>query len=262
MTKTSKRRRKSRLVMVLPDLHVPHHDPAALGCVLKAYEALRPEEVVVLGDWLDCEAFSSHPRSSMGELIAHRFIDNEVAECVEILDSLQKYRNHLAFVEGNHEQRVERWAAALGNDLGKSLYELISPAHLLSKGRSNFTWVGYTSELAHYEIAPDLWALHGWSFAKNAARIHLDRAITVSIVYGHTHRQQSESRRDPATGRILKSWSPGCLSKLQPIYRQNMPTTWVHGFSLVYVGESGWTEYTITIDRGSCVLPDGTEIKA
>lgn len=248
--------------MVLPDLHVPHHDRAALACVLRAYEILKPDEVVVLGDWLDCESFSRHPRGSMAELRAHKFIDEEVAPCVEILDKLQANENKLVYVEGNHEQRIERFAAALGNDLGRDIYSLISPERLLRANRKNFVWIPYTSELAHYEITPDLWALHGWSFAKSAARIHLDRAVSVSIVYGHTHRQQSEARRDPASGRVLKAWSPGCLSKLQPIYRQNLPTSWVHGFSLVYVGANGWTEYTVTIDSGSCVLPDGREIKA
>lgn len=255
-------RRRSRCVMVLPDLHIPHHDRAALACVLKAYEHLRPDEVVILGDWLDCEQFSTHPKSSMAEVRAHRFVDDELQPCIQTLDKLQAYGNKLVYIEGNHEQRIERFAISLGNGLGPELYALVCPRAIFAQGRKGFTWISYKSHLAHYEITPDLWALHGWSFAKSAARIHQDRAVSVSVVYGHTHRQQSEARRDPASGRVLKAWSPGCLCKLQPLYQQNLPTSWVQGFSIIYIGKSGrWTDYTVTIQDGECVLPDGRQIK-
>jgi UDP-2,3-diacylglucosamine pyrophosphatase LpxH len=250
----------SHLVMVLPDLHVPFHDEKALACVLAAYRQLRPQKVVVLGDWLDCEAFSSHGVSSMAELRAYRFLDDEVHPCNRILDQLQRFNNDLVFIEGNHEFRIERWAATMGAKLGPDLYKLVSPRRLLGEGRKKFTWVPYNEPLSHYKITPDLWALHGWSFAKSAARVHQSKAVSVSVVHGHTHRMQMESRRDPSNGRILKAWSPGCLSKLQPLYRMQHPTEWVHGFSLIYVGQKSWTEYTITIENGKCVLPDGKEI--
>ena len=255
------RKKRAKLVLVLPDLHIPHHDEAALSCVLQAYKLLKPDEVVVLGDWLDCETFSSHPKSSMAELRAHKFIDDELTPCRKILDQLQAHKNALVYVEGNHEQRIERFAVALGGSLGPDIYNLVSPARLLGAGRNKWTWIPYTSELAHYKITDDLWAIHGWSFAKSAARVHQDRAVSVSIVHGHTHRQQSEARRDPANGKVLKAWSPGCLSKLQPLYRQQHPTSWVHGFSLVYIGPRSWTDYTVTIHDGECVLPDGRLIK-
>lgn len=258
----------SRLVMVLPDLHIPHHDEAALQCVLQAYKHLRPDTVVVLGDWLDCEQFSSHGVMSMAELRAHRFLEDEVDPCNAALDKLQKYKNELVFVEGNHEQRIERWAAKWGARLGPDFYKLMAPRKLLGEGRKKFTWIPYMDNLSHYEITPALknstalWAVHGWSHAKRAAAIHLNKAISVSIVHGHTHRMQVETRREPSTGRILKSWSPGCLSKLQPLYRANNPTEWTHGFSLVYVGKSSWTDYTISIVNGKCVLPNGKEMAA
>jgi len=255
-------RRRAKCVLVLPDLHIPHHDRAALACVFKAYEHLRPDEVVILGDWLDCEQFSTHPKSSMAEVRAHRFVDDELQPCIEALDRLQARGNSLVYIEGNHEQRIERFAISLGDGLGPELYALVCPRAIFAQGRKRFTWIPYKSQLAHYEITPDLWALHGWSFAKSAARIHQDRAVSVSVVYGHTHRQQSEARRDPASGRVLKAWSPGCLCKLQPLYRQNMPTSWVQGFSIVYIGSGGrWTDYTVTIQDGECVLPDGRQIK-
>jgi predicted phosphodiesterase len=254
--------------MVLPDLHIPHHDQGALSCVLHAYQFLKPDEVIVLGDWLDCEQFSSHGVQSMTELRAHRFIEDEVDPCRRVLDKLQKNNNRLVYVEGNHEQRIERWAASWGGRLGPDFYKLMAPRRLLGDDRKNFVWVPYADYLSHYEVTPALknstalWAVHGWSHSKQAAAAHLSKAISVSVVYGHTHRMQVETRRDPATGKILKSWSPGCLSKLQPLYRANNPTEWTHGFSLIYVGKNSWTDYNISIVNGKCVLPNGREIFA
>ena len=67
------------------------------------------------------------------------------------------------------------------------------------------------------------------------------------------------------TQRVMKAWSPGCLSKLQPLYMAHNPTEWVQGFSLIYVSSddrTDWTEYNITIDRGRCILPDGKVLRA
>jgi predicted phosphodiesterase len=246
--------------MILPDAHIPNHDEKAMACVLEAYRILKPKRVVVLGDWLDCEQFSSHGVSTMAELRAHRFVDDELDPCRAILDKLQKNRNELIYIEGNHEARIERWAVQWGSRLGPDIYDLMAPRKLLGEGRKKFTWIPYKGQLSHYEITPDLWAIHGWSFAKRAAAIHQEKAVSVSIVHGHTHRQQSETRRDPTNNRVLKAWSPGCLSKLQPLYMANNPTAWVHGFSLVYVGRNSWTDYTITIQDGRCILPDGREV--
>lgn len=256
------RRQGSHVVMVLPDLHFPQHDPRALACVLRAAQILKPRRVVVLGDWLDCDAFSRHPRNSLSEAVAANYLTEEINPCNEALDELQRWSKSLIFVEGNHEYRVERFAVSLGGALGSSVYDIISPQQLLSKGRESFTWVPYRKELSHYEITPNLWAVHGWNHSKHAADAHLRAIKTVSLVHGHTHRQQLMTTRNVVTGDVVKAWSPGCLSSLQPAYMHQSPTEWVHGFSIVFVGAdpTDWTEYIVTIRNGRCILPDGTEV--
>ena len=98
----------------------------------------------------------------------------------------------------------------------------------------------------------------------SSAAKHLELARTISLIHGHTHRQQSVSRRLLETGRVVKAWSPGCLSELQPAWRHSLPTDWVLGYTLLYVRNDlrAWTDYTVTIDRGACVLPGGTSVRA
>ena len=255
--------KSSHLVMVLPDLHFPYHDPEVLEIVLRAHALLRPERTVILGDWLDAGNFSSFGSESLAHHGANNFASEEIDPCNATLDHLQGNTKHLVFIEGNHEFRVEKCASNLGKAF-EGIYDLVSPEKLLSKGRRDFTWIPYREKLSHYKIADDLIALHGWSHSKYPAARHLDLTRNYSVVFGHVHRQDMAVRRNPLTDQIIKAWSPGCLSRLQPIYLAHEPTDWVNGFSLIFVKDNltKWREFTITIQNGEAVLPDGRLVRA
>lgn len=265
---------KAKRVLVLPDAHYPHVDEAAMGCVFHAIEIWNPDEVVILGDWLDAAAFSQHGKRSFVETEGADYLETEVGPCNSALDRIQGPKDRpTVFLEGNHCNRIERAALAMGGDLGRALYKLASPErvlrHRVNKDgepgvkRKNFRWVPYLTswEHSHHKIAKDLIAVHGWSIAKNAAKVHLDLVRSCSIVHGHTHRAQSYTGRDPLSNKLLHAWSPGCLSKLVPIYMATQPSDWSHGFSMVYIGEKSWTKYDVPISRGECVLPGGELVK-
>jgi len=256
--------------MVLPDLHLPAHDRSALRIVLRAFDHLKPQRLVILGDWLDAAFASAHPASSREEAEQGGYIANEIEPCRRLLSQFEEHSKEIIYLEGNHEFRVER---LITRERGAwlAIPELVLPKNLLSMNRSSeFTWIPYQHNadpkdgysLPHYKIADGLIAVHGWSTSKYSARKHLDLVRGWSIVYGHTHRAQSDTIRHPMTGRIIKSWSPGCLSTLQPMWQHSSPTEWIHGFSLIYCRNdlSKWTAYTVSIDQGECILPDGTKI--
>jgi predicted phosphodiesterase len=268
----------ARRILALPDAHFPFQDQAAMACVLHVCRTWRPDEIVVLGDWLDGAAFSAHARRSFAE-VAPAFVADEVGPCNAYLDALQGRRHRpLVYLEGNHEARVERYATGLGA-AGADLYALASPQRLIThrvdaagiphRPRENFKWVPYLGAgvHSHYQISKRLRhssalvAVHGWSFAKNAAQVHLDGARDVSVIHGHTHRAQSVISRNRLTGELLQAWSPGCLASLVPPYMANSPSDWTHGFSMIYVGARSWTSYTVSIHSdGSCILPDGRRV--
>lgn len=260
----------SHLVVVLPDLHLPVHDRSALRVVLRAIEHLQPQKIVILGDWLDAAFASAHPASSRKEAEQGGYILNEIEPCRRLLEQFEDLSKEIVYIEGNHEFRVER---LIQRERGAWLAvpELVLPKTLLSMKRKNkFTWIPYQHDaspkdgysLPHYKIADSLIAVHGWSTSKYSARKHLELVRGWSIVYGHTHRAQSVTVRHPMTNAINKSWSPGCLAGLQPMWQHGSPTEWTHGFSLIYCRNdlSKWTSYTVTIDGGECILPDGTKI--
>lgn len=274
---TTSRPGSARRILIFPDAHIPFHDDAALSCLLQTADLWKPHEVVCLGDLLDAAAFSSHPAISLAEKAAHSFIDHEVAPANRLLDRLQGpgRKRKLVYIEGNHEYRVERFATSVQAALGRDMYKLFSPRRLIgqrvdetgnSQGeRKNFKWIPYIKQsgvYSHYKVTKDLIAVHGWSIARHAAMQHMALAKNYSIVFGHVHRFQHVMSRDPLSDKVHHAWSPGCLSELAPIYMANNPGDWVHGFTMLYVGTDSWTPYTVHIDRGHCVLPDGTQVRA
>jgi len=260
---TNKPKSGNHLVIAVPDTHIPYQDEEAFGCLFHAIELLKPEKIVILGDFIDATAFSTHPPKTLAEVKAKDFYEDEIVPAKAALDYFQKHSHELIYIEGNHTARLNRVAAQLGGPFS-AVYNMIAPNVLFSQNRKNFTWVPYNSQLAHYTIAKDLWAFHGWSVGTHAAYNHLQALRSISGIFGHIHRQQSYAVRDPVTNRVIKAWSPGCLTKLQPLWMLNNPTNWVHGFDLIYVKNdlSEWTNYTVTITNGEVILPSGRTIRA
>lgn len=267
--------KKAKLIFIIPDVHFPEHDETAVGLALEAHRILHPDETVLLGDLADAGLFSTHPKRSLIESKGYSYTEQEVKPINKFLDTVQKNtKDHTYYLEGNHEQRIERFCTNNGH-LGEEIYNYISPYKTFIEGRKNITYVPYCKPdgnrhsyvqliEGHEEIGMSgLVAVHGWSYSTNAAGIHLNKSRSQSIVFGHCHRSESKLTRDPWSGAVLKSWCPGTLSKLQALYHVGgTPSDWSWGFSLIYVGTASWTEYSIPISpRGQCVLPDGREIK-
>ena len=274
----------SHAILILPDMHHPHADPEAMAVVDAVAAALRPARIVSLGDSIEAAAFSAHPARSVAEQAIHEFAD-ELETCAAAIDRIRAHAGSPPwhYLYGNHEQHVERECLRLGA-IGMAVRSMIEPSVVLGRGRPWLTFTPYiepylqarrapshlrSGGMAHDKITRDLWAIHGWSIAKNAAQRHLDMAKTVSIVHGHTHRQQHVTSRILETDRIIHAWSPGCLSNMQPAWHHSSPTEWAHGLSIVYAADDcmtsatpRWTHYTVTIDRGEAVLPGGTKVAA
>lgn len=269
MTKSPRTTINEKLTVVVGDIHFGEHDRRAVLAVDKVIEYLRPWRVVQLGDLRDFAPFSSHLPSGM-----FRDYDWERQETKPAEDWAKRqltYCSKLILLGGNHEHRAERWAAGAG-PAGEAVWELINPARIANvaeKGRIEY--IPYANDrdiTSRYHIAPNLVAIHGWTHAKNAAQIHLARASMAgwSVVYGHTHRDQSDTVRCPRTNSPLIAWSPACLRTFSPKWTQpNGPTGWTHAVTLIYQSQSNprdWTHYNPQIIRGRLVLPDGHEIRA
>jgi metallophosphoesterase superfamily enzyme len=231
--------------VVIPDTHGCHADQAALKAVLADIKSLTPKEVVLLGDHLDCGGvFSTHARSYTNELVESYQKDAEAAN--RLLDQVAKAAPLAAmhYLEGNHEARVERWAAStfLNKDDADTMLSVYGPAAVLHlKDRK----IRYYKRSVMYGGLPvpgtlklgRCYFVHGASASQHAAATHL-RMFGGNIVFGHVHRSQAIISRS-VSAYAYGAWTPGCLCKLQPLYQHTSPTSWSHGYGVQFVSSSG-----------------------
>lgn len=251
----------SRTILAFGDVHIPHQNVRALEVFCRVAERVRPDMIVCLGDLLDCGQFSTHPPTHG---VPETDYQDDLLQARQLLDRLQKYCRRLVVVEGNHEYRLDRWAAQAAE--GRGAYSMLAPHVQLSRGRRNCTYIRYGSasgRYPHYAVNSRIIAVHGWSYARHATKNHLQISQGKSVIHGHTHRADACIIQNIwSPGRVIQARSAGCLCNPVPLYGAGRPVEWVNAFILGYLGRRSDTLYTIPIMDGRCILPDGAEVHA
>jgi predicted phosphodiesterase len=247
---------------VIPDSHGEHIDLSARDACLRDIRVLDPKEIVLLGDHLDCGGtFNTHQRNYTHEMTESYEDDVEAAN--RFLDGIQKAapKATIYYLEGNHEQHVERWASRVfaSHKDAVGYVERCGPQAVLKLKARGIRYY-LRSELYMGLSVPGIIRLgkcffvHGISHSKHAASTHLAR-VGDNIVFGHVHRVQSVVERT-VTSSGYGAWCPGTLAKLQPLYRHTAPTDWTHGYGLQFVSGTGrFAHFNITIHKGKSLLP-------
>lgn len=255
--------RKTAVRVIIPDSHGAHIDWPAANAFLKDLKTLDPDECVWLGDHLDCGGtFNAHQLNYTKEM--PESYHEDCAEGNKFLDKCQRTApsatHHM--LEGNHEAHVERWAARTFRHKKDAdmMLDRFGPAEALKLKSRGFRYY-YCSEQYMGLSVPGTIKLgkcfftHGFSFAKNAASVHLARSGN-NIVFGHVHRSQSVIERT-LTSDGHGAWCPGTLAKLQPLYRHSSPTSWSHGYGLQLIAKSGrFLHINVPIHKGESMLQD------
>lgn len=163
-------------IAVVPDTHVPYHDEAAWGLALRALRAIKPDRIVVIGDFPDFYAVSFHSKDPRRRALLREETDAAKRE----LRRLRGLSDTLDYTEGNHENRLERYLC----DRAPALFGLVTSRELLGCDDGAWTWHPYRQILkigkCHF--------VHEVGLAgKQAASRSLD-AFQGNLVIGHTHR--------------------------------------------------------------------------
>jgi predicted phosphodiesterase len=237
--------------IIIPDSHGAHIDWPAAEAFLADAKAVDPDEIVLLGDHLDAGGtFNSHQRTYTNE-----FTESYEEDCIQanlFLDRLQAAcpkAKEIHYLEGNHEQHVERWAARnfqSHRDADMFLERMGPAAALRLKDRG----IHYYRRSVFYQglAIPGCIQLgkcffvHGISHAKHADAVHLQR-FGASVVFGHIHRSMGRIERTVTSGGH-GAWCPGTLAKLQPLYKHTAPSDWSHGYAVQEVLASGQFHHT------------------
>lgn len=219
-------------IFVLSDIHIPYHDRKALEIAIKYAKKRKPNVIYLNGDTMDVYQ-------------ASRFVkDRRLRDLAGELDLTRSFLDYLAqefpkakiyYKVGNHDERWENYLkthapALLGID--EFLLE-----NLLKFGERGIGVV----KSKQFTEAGKLMILHGHEFFSgfgnqvNPARTAFLRAYASTLI-GH-HHATSQHTEKTLDGKIITTYSMGCLCGLKPEY---MPQNkWNHGFVMLEVNPAG-----------------------
>lgn len=222
-------------ILLLSDIHVPYHNIAAITKAIEYGKEKKVNAIVFNGDTIDFYALSRYEKDPR-----KRRFSEEMELSRQLLNVFRKEFDGVPFYFklGNHEERYEAY-------LRTKAPELLGTAEFTLDTLLKFGELGCTLIQDKRIIkAGKLNILHGHEFGNstfspvNPARGFYMRA-KASVICGHNH-QSSEHSENNLEGKVVTTWSTGCLCEMHPQY---MPINkWNHGFAYVEVSEDGGFE--------------------
>ena len=261
---TPKPKTKTETVRIIAnDVHGSMMDRPAVEAFLADVRRIQPDEIVLNGDIVECGGFlAKHHAANYIAQTTYSYQD-DIAHGNWFLDQLQDAAPNaqIHFIEGNHEDRVERWVIdeTMSNSRdAEFLRQLNAPEFLLNLKERGIIY--YRRSETHVPGLPPGWIkmgkiffVHELSGSKNAASDSVSRTAG-NVVFAHTHREDSATRVLPGVG-LVKAWNPGCLCQRQPLWRHSDPTGWSHGYGYQVIAKSGeFLHINVPIWQGRSLL--------
>lgn len=214
-------------IAVFSDIHVPYHSIEAITAAIKFVKKERPDALLLNGDTIDCHRLSRFVKDPRKRNFKH-----ELDTFKTLINVFQKeLKAKIYFKIGNHEERYENFLFEKAGELaGVEEFEFENIIKARAKG------IEIIGDKRVMKIG-DLYGIHGHEYIGgitapvNPARGLFLRGKT-SCFQGHNH-QTSEHTEPTMGGKMITTWSIGCLSELHPAY---MPLNkWNHGFAIIDV---------------------------
>ena len=218
-------------ILILSDIHVPYHSISAITAALQYAKKSKPDALLLNGDTIDCHRLSRFIKDPK-----KRNFKLELDTFRALFDVFEKeLKCKIYFKIGNHEERYEHFLYENAGELvGIVEFEFENIIKARARG---IEMIGDKRPMKFN----NLWGIHGHEYVGGiSAPVNPARGLflksKVSCFQGHNH-QSSEHTEPTLTGKMVTTWSLGCLSELHPAY---MPLNkWNHGFAEVDLDENG-----------------------
>jgi hypothetical protein len=242
-----KRIRENHVRMSAGDVHGMMMDRPAVEAFLGGVRTFKPDSIVLGGDVVECGGWLAKHQPIGFVATCDYSYQEDIQAAIWFLDELQKAAPdaEIHYLEGNHEDRVERWCVdqtmAHGRD-AEFLRKAFSPMALL---RLEERGIPYYRRTEIYGAGlPRGWLrlgkmffTHSLAYSKNAARDAVQKTAG-NVTFFCTHREDTATIVYPGIG-ICKAFNPGCLSQMQPIWKHSDPTSWSQGYAIDFIAKSG-----------------------
>lgn len=256
--------------LVIADTHGTHADPGAISALMQDLEHIDVREIMMLGDHLECGGFlAQHYTLGYVAQIDESEYEDDIAATNDLLDNLHKLcpKSEMHMLEGNHEQRVERWCVekAVQKKSAEWLRRQICAESVLNLKKRGVNYYRMGEKHTGLQVRGTVklgvsYYTHGVTARKHAAAGHLDK-FAGCVFYGHTHRMDTHVTPFVSTG-VVGAWCPGCLCTLNPRWKHNDPSAWTHGYILQIINKDDNTfqAVPVPINNGQSYLRNIVEV--
>lgn len=225
-------------ILFVSDAHHPFADYKAWNLMLKAAKDLKPQHIVIIGDFMDMYAVSSHSKdpSRAGRLGEEVNVGLKALNQLDTLGAKNKI-----FVGGNHEDRLERYL----QDKAPELYDYITIPGMLELKQRGWRYVPYKSDTK----LGKLWLTHDCGTAGRNAIFKAMDTYQHSTVTGHSHRLAYIVEGN-ATGEVKLAAAFGWLGdakKVDYMQKQLVYKNWTLGFGVGYLNPTSGIVYTVPV---------------
>lgn len=229
---------KEKTAIVIPDTHSPLQDDAAINCVLKAMDIIKPNVLIHLGDvgeWnsVSCWKYKKKKRPPVEYII--KDIKQDEKDVNYLLNKFDNKCNKLGIKEkymmlGNHEVWLENFVEE------HPYLTRYLPENCMFLKQRGYTFFRYGEFLKIGE----LYFHHGGQYNGIYHARHSALNLGVNIMYGHFHDVARESVA--SFNGIHAAFSLGCLKKCSSSsnkWLKGKKVNWSHAFGIVNWNKEG-----------------------
>jgi predicted phosphodiesterase len=243
-----------KLVVGLPDLHLPYKPETALApsakAAIKWCQDNKPDEIVLMGDFMSFKCISHWDAMYPGRK-KNDFLSRDIQHGNYVLDMLQGITSKITYLRGNHEAWLDQYRDK-DPQARDGIYELESVFRIYDRR------IDLIPENVEYRVGKSMF-VHGHRVGMYHARWTADD-FGENVFYGHTHDIQSHSKSKRAGSEPIIAHSCGCLCDENPDYLRNKPNRWAAGFLIMYGRDDGsFTYYVPQIVGGRFIGLNGKE---
>lgn len=266
--------------VVIPDLQVPYHDPAAVKAVCEFIRDLRPDGVLNVGDECDSPEPSRWNKGYAEEYIGTMWENFKTTNEVmwQIDDALRSgtvfgndpldLQHHV--MRSNHGDRVEKYIAKYAPALAGKGSPLTMPKILGYNERSildvNELPIFYHDTM--WEFAPGWVLAHGdeGSLIRTAGgtALNLAKRIGASVICGHTHRAGIQHHTTGFAGkptqRLVGLEVGHLMNPKKAGYLKTGYANWQQAFAILYIRNRKVTPNLVIFD-GKSFVAEGQEYR-
>lgn len=194
--------------------------------MLRAATVFKPDIIVILGDFADFYAVSSHDKAPDRS----RSLKDEVREVNAALTQIQALgAERVIYVSGNHEDRYDRYISTRAPEF----FGMASLKEIFKIEERGWEWVPYKS---HIQVGK-LHITHDCGKAGANAHTQAQATFEGNVIIGHTHRLAYNVVGN-AEGKphvcAMFGWL-GDTEAVDYLHKIQVMRSWAHGFGIGYL---------------------------